>query len=353
MSDAWPTLVLGGSGYVAGELLRLVDGHPDLNLVACVSSSRPGQPVSDIFPHLGPALPKLRFQDLDSALANFQRGDHWAVLSAAPHVVSAAVLQQVVTAAADAGARLSIVDASADFRYRTASEFQAVYGEPHGAPDLLASFRCAIPEHCQALSEPFVSHPGCFATAMLLGIVPLTASGWTSNRFYVTGITGSTGSGRVPKATTHHPERQSNLFAYKSLNHRHDPEVRALTRGATDQDIALHFVPHSGPFARGIHATIYAPLTTSVSADELRARLADYYEEARFVAVTPGMPRIKDVAGSNYAALGVAVDAQTAVVVVVIDNLLKGAAGGALQWLNRLLGVPEASGLEASAIGWL
>ncbi len=350
---SWPTLVLGGSGYVAGELLRLAAAHPRLDIRACVSSSLPDQPVRESFPHLAPVLGALRFATLEQAISQFGPGEHWAVLAAAPHVVSAALLQQVADAAEGRGTRLSIVDASADFRYHTGAAFQDVYGEPHGAPALLEQFTCAVPEHCPQVNTPHVSQPGCFATAMLLGIVPLAASGWTENRFFVTGITGSTGSGRSAKATTHHPERQSNLFAYKPLQHRHAPEVRALTRAATGNDVDLHFVPHSGPFARGIHATIYAPLSVSVSASELRNHLTDYYADAAFVSVEASMPRIKNVAGSNYANLGVAVDENTAVVVCVIDNLLKGAAGGAVQWLNRLLDIPEDTGLAAPAIGWL
>jgi N-acetyl-gamma-glutamyl-phosphate reductase len=353
MSERWPTLVLGGSGYVAGEMLRLVAGHPSLDLTACVSSSLPGKTVAATFPHLAPALGRLRFDDLDAALARFSRGDHWAVLAAAPHIISAPLLQQVVTAAESAGTRLSLVDASADFRYATPAAFQSVYGEPHGAPELLTHFRCALPEHSDAAPAPYISHPGCFATAMLLGIVPLAKSGCSDNRFYVTGITGSTGSGRAPKATTHHPERQSNLFAYKPLEHRHAPEVCALTNVAAGTDIALHFVPHSGPFARGIHATIHAPLKQPVTREELREVFTRAYAHAHFVSVADGMPRLKDVAGSNYAALGVAVDAETAVITCVIDNLLKGAAGGAVQWLNKQLGIPEQQGLQAPAIGWL
>ena len=350
---SWPTLVLGGSGYVAGELLRIAAGHPRLDLRACVSSSLPGQAIGASFPHLEPALEQMAFTDLDDALTQFAAGEHWAVLAAAPHVVSADLLQRVVAAADSAGTQLSIVDASADFRYATADSFQAVYGEPHGAPGLLQQFTCAVPEQLPEVTTPHVSQPGCFATAMLLGIVPLAQSGWTENRFFVTGITGSTGSGRAPKATTHHPERQSNLFAYKALAHRHAPEVRALTQAAAGVDIQLHFVPHSGPFARGIHATIYAPLRESISAAQLRAQLAEHYAHAPFVAVSETMPRVKDVAGSNYALLGAAVDDDTAVVVCVLDNLLKGAAGGTVQWLNRLLGISEDSGLTTPAIGWL
>ena len=353
MSERWPTLVLGGSGYVAGELIRLTAGHPDLDLRACMSSSLPGERVAASFPHLLPAVGALRFDDLEGVLDQFKRDEHWAVLAAAPHLISAPLLEQVVAAAEAAGSRLSLVDASADFRFSDAEAFQSVYGEPHGAPELLSQFYCGLPEHSTSVATPYVSHPGCFATAMLLGIVPLAESGLSESRYFVTGITGSTGSGRAPKPTTHHPERQSNLFAYKPLQHRHAPEVRALARAASGTDISLHFVPHSGPFARGIHATIHAPLKQATSTAQLRDLLTGYYRDAHFVSVSEGMPRLKDVAGSNYAAIGVAADDQTAVIVCVIDNLLKGAAGGAVQWLNRLLGVPEQRGLSSPAIGWL
>jgi N-acetyl-gamma-glutamyl-phosphate reductase len=353
VSERWPTLVLGGSGYVAGELIRLTAGHPDLDLRAAMSSSLPGQPVAESFPHLLPAVGELRFDDLDGVLGQFQPDEHWAVLAAAPHLISAPLLERVVDAARAAGTRLSLVDASADFRFSDAEAFRSVYGEPHGAPDLLGQFHCALPEHTKVVTTPYISHPGCFATAMLLGIVPLAAAGISENRFFVTGVTGSTGSGRSPKPTTHHPERQSNMFAYKPLQHRHAPEVRALASATAKTDIALHFVPHSGPFARGIHATIHAPLKQATSAAALRELLVEYYRGAHFVRVSEGMPRLKDVAGSNYAALGVATDDRSAVIVCVIDNLLKGAAGGAVQWLNRLLGIPEQRGLETPAIGWL
>jgi N-acetyl-gamma-glutamyl-phosphate reductase len=170
---------------------------------------------------------------------------------------------------------------------------------------------------------------------------------------FVAAVTGSTGSGREPKPGTHHPERQSNLFAYQPLAHRHLPEMVSLAEKASGARSEIHFVPHSGPFARGIHATVQARLRSPLSADAIRAELDSFYSGSTFVNVAAAPPRVKDVAGSNYAHLGVAADGGTVAVFSVIDNLLKGAAGGGMQWMNRLLGLPESTGLMQPGPGWI
>jgi N-acetyl-gamma-glutamyl-phosphate reductase len=164
-------------------------------------------------------------------------------------------------------------------------------------------------------------------------------------------VTGSTGAGRTPRETTHHPVRQSNLFAYQALVHRHQPEVEALAQAATGATLDLKFVPHSGPFARGIHATLFARLAAPATSEEVIAALASYYRDSPLVHVDSDLPRMKDVAGSCHATLSARVEGDTVVVCSVLDNLLKGAAGGSLQWVNRLLGLPEATGLLAPAAG--
>src|SRR5690606_2585482 len=221
------------------------------------------------------------------------------------------------------------------------------------APERLPEFSCALPEQLAAAETPHVAHPGCFATAMLLGIVPLAAAELALPDYFVSAVTGSTGAGRTPRDTTHHPLRQSNLFAYQVLKHRHAPEVRALTRAATGRDIGLHFVPQSGPFARGIHSTIFARPRGTVRESDVRDALAEFYRGSSFVRVTASPPRLTDSAASNEAALAAAADGDSVVVVSVLDNLLKGAAGGALQWANRLLGLPETAGLDTPPPGWL
>jgi len=352
MSGSWPVIILGGTGYVAGELLRLVLGHPNLTLAASVSTSQAGQPIGDVFPHLAPATGDARFSNFDDAMAQLGQAPHTVVLSAAPHGESAAMIGRVLEHADQAGVRVSVVDASADFRFSDTDAFAAIYGKAHPRPDLLAEFTCAVPEHAPA-STAHAAQPGCFATSMLLAIVPLVASGLVEPRFNVSAVTGSTGAGRKPRDTTHHPERQSNLFAYQALVHRHQPEVCALTLAATGTQLKLGFVPHSGPFARGIHATLFGEPKGQVTAEDLNQALTNFYADAPLVHVVESLPRIKDVAGSCHAALSARIENDTIVVCSVIDNLLKGAAGGCLQWVNRLLGLEETTGLAAPSVGWL
>jgi N-acetyl-gamma-glutamyl-phosphate reductase len=353
MSDSWPVVILGGTGYVAGEMLRLVLGHPNLTFAASVSTSQAGTPIGDVFPHLAPSLHDERFVDFDAALAVIDRTAHTVVLSAAPHGESADVIGQTLDRAKAAGVRLTVVDASADFRFSDSQRFASIYGKPHPRPELLSEFVCAVPEHAVSAASLHAAQPGCFATSMLLGIVPLLAAGLAQPSFHVSAVTGSTGAGRKPRETTHHPVRQSNLFAYQPLAHRHQPEVQALTKAATGIDLQIGFVPHSGPFARGIHATMFATLTQPASSDEINAALTEFYADSPFVHVTKGMPRVKDVAGSCHANLSAHVDGDAVVVCSVIDNLLKGAAGGCLQWVNRLLGLPESTGIGDPATGWI
>ena len=353
MSTRWPCIVLGGSGYVAGEFLRLIAEHPRLELGMAVSTSQAGEPLAVSFPHLAPAYPEQRFASVDEALSMLGRAPHWALLSAAPHGASAPLVARFLEAAAAAGTHMTAVDASADFRFADPAAYAAVYGHAHPAPARLKEFACALPEHAPALDSPHVAHPGCFATAMLLGIVPLARARAIEGPYFVAATTGSTGAGRSPRETTHHPERQSNLFAYQVLQHRHAPEVRDLTRRASGGEIELHFVPHSGPYARGIHATIFARPAAGWTAQALRELLLDAYRSAPFVDVSAAPPRIKDVAGSNYAKLHLTAADGGIVVCAVIDNLVKGAAGGSVQWLNRLLGMREIEGLTAPAPGWI
>jgi N-acetyl-gamma-glutamyl-phosphate reductase common form len=353
MKPSWPVIVLGGSGYVAGEMLRLIAAHPNLRLGAAVSTSLADQAVAATFGHLRSVFPDQRFMPFEAVVAELHREEHWIVLSAAPHGASAQIVGQLLREAETHDCTLTVVDASADFRFRDASSYAEVYGHAHATPDLLRNFTCAVPEHRADITTPHAAHPGCFATAMLLGIVPLLAGDLCGPDIYVSAVTGSTGAGRTPRDTTHHPVRQSNLFAYQALEHRHSPEVVALVQEATARDLSLHFVPHSGPFARGIHATIFAPMKQPISKARIDEAFADYYRDSTFVIIADTPPRMKDIAASNYAVLSTSVDSETIVVCAVLDNLVKGAAGGSVQWVNRLLELPEETGLVQPAAGWL
>jgi len=352
MKSTVPAIVLGGTGYVSGELLRLLDGHPRFQLAAVASDSQPGEPVGQVFRHLRAALPQLRFATHDEVLDLVAASPESAVFSAAPHGVSAGLIDRLLRAAEGSGTAPRVVDISADFRYPTAEAWSAVYGQPHGAPGRVVQFTCAVPEHLDKPTTPHVAHPGCFATAMLLAAVPLLSLGLIEPRLFIAGVTGSTGSGRQPGPGTHHPERHSDLYAYKALSHRHTPEVTALAAAASGVNAEVWFVPHSGPFARGIHVTVQASARRPVSSSQLLGLLADFYDGSTFVQVQSALPRIKEVATSNFAQIsGVAEGGQVAVM-CAIDNLVKGAAGGAVQWMNRLFGLDEATGLNAPAPGW-
>jgi N-acetyl-gamma-glutamyl-phosphate reductase common form len=245
-----------------------------------------------------------------------------------------------------------VVDLSADFRYASGEAYAAVYQHPHGAPGRLTQFSCALPEHLRQLRTRHVGHPGCFATAILLASVPLLAAGLISPTLFVSGVTGSTGSGRKPVDGTHHPLRHADLYSYGALSHRHVPEVIACARAASGIQAEFAFVPHSGPFARGIHVTVQAAARRPLDTAALLATLREFYSGAPFVHVAERAPHVKDVAASNYAHLSAAARGNTVAVLCAIDNLVKGAAGGAIQWMNRMLDLPETAGLTAPAAGW-
>jgi N-acetyl-gamma-glutamyl-phosphate reductase common form len=352
MSERIPAFVLGGTGYVAGELLRLLASHPRLELAGIMSDSRPGEPVAAAFPHLASAYPQSVFEsqaDIERALAETPRS---ALFSAAPHGVSAALIDSLLSSAARAGTNPRVVDISADFRYSTASAYDAVYAHKHGAPQRIAEFTCAVPEHLPKLTTPHVAHPGCFATSILLASVPLLAAGLVEPTLFVTGITGSTGSGRKAVEGTHHPLRHSDLYSYNALAHRHAPEVAACAAAVTGVRAEFAFVPHSGPFARGIHTTVQARLSSAADSAKVLEALHAHYAASPFVRVSTQAPRIKDIVASNYAHLSATAKGGTVAVTCAVDNLCKGAAGGAVQWMNRLFGLPETLGLTAPAAGW-
>jgi len=352
MSKPIPAIVLGGTGYVSGELLRLILGHPYFTLSGVMSDSSPGELAGKSFPHLAGALGDTAFKSQSDIAALIAAEPSSAVFCAAPHGAAAALIDSLLKVAESAGTKPRFVDISADFRFATAAAYEAVYKHPHGAPQRLAQFTCAVPEHLKNVTTPHVGHPGCFSTAILLASVPLLASGWVDPTLFVSGVTGSTGSGRKPVEGTHHPTRHSDLYSYGALGHRHTPEITALAKAASGVDADYSFVPHSGPFARGIHATVQARLKSPRDAAAVVGMLREFYRGAPFVRVLDSAPRVKDIVASNFAHLSAAANGKTVAVMSVVDNLNKGAAGGAVQWMNRLYGLPETAGLTAPAPGW-
>ena len=369
-SQTVPTLILGGSGYVSGELLRLLASHPRLTVRAVLSTTQAEVPVTDAFPHLRGSFPGLcfgAFDTLPTLLAQLQAesdGQPLAVFAAGPHGASAGMIERVLVEAESLRLSLHLVDLSADFRFPDAEQYREVYGVSHGAPHRLDAFWSGLPEHAAwsmsaaggevSPSHTFrhVAHPGCFTTAVTLASVPLIKLGLIEPWLNVSAVTGSTGSGRTPTAGTHHPERNDNFYGYKALSHRHEPEMRRLIGQATGQSCDVAFIPHSGPFSRGIHATVQARLREPLEAKTVARLLTDFYQHAPFVSVQQEPPRLRDLVTTNRCCLSVATRGHSLVVFSVIDNLVKGAAGGGIQWMNRLLGLDETLGLQQPGVGW-
>lgn len=343
-----PTTVLGGSGYVASEIIGLLLNHSAFRLDAVVSSTHAGSRIDAVFPHLTGAAGDLEFSSLDEARPWLDGKRQVAVFSALPHGATASALDGLLKSAEAA----RVVDVSADFRFRNPDQYAEVYGKPHEAPELLKQFTCALPDLTPETPDPYISHPGCFATGITLALAPLFHAGLIEPTVQVSSVTGSTGAGRQPGTGTHHPHRQSSMWAYQPLVHRHRPEIEMLVAGY-EPKVDVQFVPHSGPFSRGIHSTIFARLKTEQSAGTIAAEIAAFYAKSPFIKVSESMPTLKEIVGTNRCHLGVVAQGNQLVVTSVLDNLVKGAAGGAVQWMNRMFALNEAEGLVHAVPGWI
>jgi N-acetyl-gamma-glutamyl-phosphate reductase len=349
-----PLFVAGASGMLAGELLRLVEQHPGLALAGAFS--RTEARLADVHPHCpvdvvtqpGEALPGA----VAAALTESERA---ALVLALPHGSSVETFVALRDALGADVERVCVVDLAADFRLRDPQRYRAAYGAPHAAPHELAGFVYGLVEHRreEIVGARRVAAPGCFATAMQLAVLPAARAGLldAQRAWVLDGVTGSSGSGRDPKPATHHPHRHGNLWAYALDGHRHEAELAQALDGL---GIAapLHFVPHSGPFARGIHLTAHLPLARATDVDAVRAVYADAYADQPFVEVLrEGVPDLRRVVGSNRASLAVHVRGELLTVLLTLDNMIKGGAGQGLQCLNLMLDMPETWGLARSGLG--
>jgi N-acetyl-gamma-glutamyl-phosphate reductase len=239
------------------------------------------------------------------------------------------------------------IDLSGDFRLGSRDEFAAHYGREHTAMELQREFVYGLTEtnREQIKAARFISNPGCFATATLLGLAPLVAAGQASGRVIVDAKTGSSGSGAKPAANTHHPQRMNSFYAYKPFTHQHVPEIEQTLRGVGDWTGELVFMTHSLPVSRGIFASIYVETKTETTAEAAHKLFADFYGNSFFVRLVKGSPDINWVKMTNFCDLGFAARGRQLVVFSALDNLVKGAAGQAVQNMNLMFGFEETSGL--------
>lgn len=336
--------VLGGSGFAGAELVRRLLLHPEVELVRVGAADHLGEPLPAALPHLE-GLTDLKFEALSPEQA-IEGVD--IVLMGLPHRASIELVEAALRS------NVKVLDLSGAFRLGDPESYRRYYGEPHARPDLLGEFVYGLPEmHRERLrGARWVASPGCFATCIELGLLPFARAGLLTGAIYTTGVTGSSGSGVTPSATTHHPVRAVNLRTYKPLEHQHVPEIERALRGAGAKDPRLSFVPISAPLVRGIFATSFFEVPDRVTPEELTEVLASAYREERFVRVPKArLPEVVAVAGSNYAEVGLATgearDGRRVVTVFsALDNLVKGGAGQAIQNMNLMLGLPEHITLE-------
>ena len=330
--------VIGGSGYIGAELLRYLAIHPRVDVRWVTANTKVGEEIAKILPNLR-GFVQGAFVSNDEAARRL--GETAAVFVALPHNES----QTVIPGLAEKAPDTVFIDLGGDFRTNDPVGYKKYYGADHVATAWLPRFVYGFTEYRRDVlrGARFIATPGCFATTMNLALAPLAAVGKLRGKVFVTGITGSSGSGIKPGQTTHHPERAMNVRSYKPLQHQHLLEVEAFLRTLTRETISIQFVPQSGPFVRGIFVTAFVPGT---GVDELEQIFKGAYDGNDLVSVTRGSPELRWVQGTPRSVIGVDGTSADGVVFSVTDNLGKGGPGQAIQNMNLALGLPETEGLR-------
>lgn len=339
--------IIGGTGYTGVELLRLLVGHPQIELTLITSRSEAGKSVSDLFPSLR------GFTDLAFSLpdtANYGACD--VVFSATPNGIAMLHARDLLAQ----GVRL--IDLAADFRIKDIDVWQQWYGMQHACPELIADAVYGLPElnRDAIASANIIANPGCYPTATILGFLPLIRAGLIDPRSLIADAkSGVTGAGKGASVANLYSETSDSFKAYAVAGHRHLPEISEILESQTTSPIGLTFVPHLVPMLRGIHATLYSDLIDpQVPLDELLDLYQTTYAEHPFVDVMPlgSHPETRSVKSSNTCriALHKASGSNKLVVLSVIDNLTKGAAGQAIQNMNIMFSLSEQLGLQSVAI---
>lgn len=333
--------VLGATGYAGAALARLLAEHPDVRTLHLASGSRAGTPVAEAVPELSPrglaTVPGGALISVEAAAAV----DSDVVFSALPHLESARTLGPFL-------GRSVVIDLSADFRITDPARFAAAYGQPPARPDLLGGAVYGLPERYRdrLRSADLIAGPGCFPTAVLLPLLPVLAAGLVRGPIVACAVTGLSGAGRKADAAWTFCDRSETAGAYNpGVSHRHVPEMvqelEAVSPGAS-----IWFTPHTAPMKRGIAATVTAPAAAGAGADAVRDALQAAYADAPFVRLLADrLPSTGAVWGSNRCDVACRVDGGAVLLFSALDNLVKGAAGQAVQAMNLRMGLPEERGL--------
>lgn len=339
-------VIVGSTGYSGIELVRLCEQHPHIEIGALISTSAGGETLGEVYPHLSHVHDSFSEWSLDLIASSGE-----VVFFATP----AGVSSQWVPQLAERG--LICIDLSGDFRLTDPGEYRSWYGREPAEPRYLEQAVYGLSEwNREAIREAsVVANPGCYPTAALTGLLPLLAENVIDpGTVVIDAKSGVSGAGRSAKVPLLFAEVNENVRPYKVDGHQHIPEIELGCRRFAGVDLRVSFTPHLIPMSRGICCTVYAALTGGVTTDDIQALYREHYDEAPFVRLRgPGQwPQTKDVTGSNFCDIGFHVDERTGRVVVlsVIDNLMKGASGQALQNLNIRMGWPETAGLTGSPV---
>jgi N-acetyl-gamma-glutamyl-phosphate reductase common form len=329
--------IYGGSGYGGSELLRILLFHPHAEIVFVTANEQAGKAVSEVHRNLY-GLTDMNFRrapEDPSELADLD-----CIFLALPHGQAMDVVPRLPK-------NLKAIDLSGDFRLRDQQIFEQHYGRPHTAMRSQSEFVYGLTEtNREAIRNArLIANPGCFATSTLLGLAPLVVNGLVSGRVIVDAKTGSSGSGAKAAANTHHPQRMNSFYAYKPFTHQHVPEIEQELGSVGEWNSELVFMTHSLPVSRGIFASIYLEAKEDLTEDRLHSIFEEFYRESFFVRLVKGSPDINWVKTTNFCDLGFAVRGRQIVIFSAIDNLVKGAAGQAVQNMNLMFGLDEKTGL--------
>jgi N-acetyl-gamma-glutamyl-phosphate reductase common form len=329
--------IFGGSGYGGSELLRILLFHPNAEIVLVTANEHAGKAVSDVHKNLL-GLTGLRFEAAPKDLAKLSDIDF--AFFALPHGQALRLVPQLAE-------RTKAIDLSGDFRIDDPGVFKKFYGLEHSDLVLQRQFIYGLTEtnREEISSAKYIANPGCFATATLLALAPMVSSGLLDGRVIVDAKTGSSGSGAKSAANTHHPQRMNSFYAYKPFVHQHVPEIEQHLRSIGNFDDRLVFMTHSLPVSRGIFASCYFQTAGDIQKEDIQTIYREYYQDSFFIRIVDGSPDINWVKNTNFCDIAVHCNEGQVVVFSAIDNLVKGAAGQAVQNMNLMLGLDEKTGL--------
>ncbi|HKD36218.1 MAG TPA: N-acetyl-gamma-glutamyl-phosphate reductase [Pirellulales bacterium] len=330
--------IMGATGYTALELIKLLLRHPEVEITTLTSRQEGSPHIASVHPSLAGRL-DLRMEDM-GAVAVASRADY--VFTCLPHGVAASVAPHLLAA----GAKL--IDFSADYRLDDAASYQEWYGQKHADPDRAGKVVYGLPElfRDKIVGANIVANPGCYPTSAILALSPLLKAGLIEpTDIIIDSKSGVSGAGRTPKLIYHFPECNESISAYNVGRHRHTPEIEQIIRRATGRDVAVIFTPHLVPMDRGILTTTYSRPTGTVTEEQLFKTFREFYAEQPFVRIVDHLPGSKDTTDTNFCDITARVVRGRVLTISCLDNLIKGAAGAAVQNLNLMAGYPETTAL--------